>query len=208
MAQLALSLLSMLELFLGVFFFLAGYVRPEWIWWMYLGILLVEPAGYYLFAGYIAMRGITTTIDLVTMVLILPPYYLSLLLMVVLRLDMHASPFLSNMIYYEFSPMSFPKQLTLHVYCVSGPLLALTGVTLIFEEMTAVGVVTLLSLCWSVYYFQGTVERFVRRRSVPRRGGLNHSIDHNRSVSESDSDLTYLNYTPLLSFEDARQHRR
>lgn len=191
----------MLELFACVFYLLVGSFSSPWIQTLYLLVLLAEPTGYYVFAGYAAMRSVQTTLDLVTMVLVLPLYYLSVLVMLVLRLDMHASPFLSSLIYYDFSPISLSKQLTVHIYCVSGPLLCLTAANVLYEGLSLLGICAFAVLVGSTGYFQNQIEKLRLRR---RRAG-NHPSDHN--LSESSLELTYLNYTPIVSFEEARLRR-
>ena len=201
MSQQVLSLVSMLELFACVFYLLVGAFSSPWIQTLYLLALLGEPAGYYVFAGYVAMRNVQNTLDLVTMMLVLPLYYLSLLVMLVLRLDMHASPFLSSLVYYDFSPLSLSKQLIVHLYCVSGPLLCLTAANVLYEGLSLLGICTFGVLVGSTGYFHNQVEKLRMRR---RRAG-NHPSDHN--LSESSMELTYLNYTPIVSFEEARLRR-
>lgn len=201
MAQLALSLMSMLELFTSVFYLLAGAFSSPWLETLYGVVLLGEPVGYYVFAGYVAMRGVQNTLDLVTMVLVLPLYYLTLLVMLVLRLDMHASPFLSSLVYFDFTPSSQAQQLTTHIYFVSGPLLCLTTANVIYEGISVPGLVAFLVLLSCTVYFPSQIEKLRLRRY--RTG--NHPSDHN--LSESSMDLMYLNYTPLVSFEDPARRR-
>lgn len=196
MLKLLLSLSSLLEVFIAVFYFIAEILAESWMRWVYLACLLVEPAAFYVFAGYVAMRNVTTVGELVNMVLVLPVYYLWLMLLGVLKLDLHQSVFLSNMIYFEFPETTHLWQLVLHSVLVSCPLLMLTTTHLATVKSDYWGFLMAAGVVFAVACYVLCIRRIVSHRRA-LFGLQDHFLP--ASVSESESDLTYLDYPPQLS---------
>ena len=185
-----------MEVFVGVFYYIAEATADQWLNWGYLCALLAEPLGLYVFAGFIAMRNVTTAAELVNMTLILPLYYLSLLFLSTLKLDLHQSVFLSNMIYFEFSETVLLWQLSVHLGVMSVPLAAVTVVHMLTWQENFLGWVNLAAIGIAVGCYVLAIVRIVKHRRA-----LFSLRDHflTVSVSESESDATYLDYPPIVS---------
>ena len=196
MLKLLLSLSSLLEVFIAVFYFLAEIITEPWTRWCYLACLVVEPAGLYVFAGYVAMRNVTTPAEMVNMILVLPIYYVCLLLLSVFKLDLHQSVFLSNMIYFEFPETSLLWQLSLHLLLMSLPVFALTCFHLFTVATDYWGLLMLLGVTAAMACYLLSILRIISHRRAL------FSLQDQflpASVSESESDPTYLDYPLQLS---------
>lgn len=204
MLRLVLSLSALLEAFVAVFYYVAEATSDHWLSWSYLFALLAEPLGLYVFAGYLAMRHVSTAAELVSMTLILPLYYLSLLLLTVLKLDLHQSVFLSNMIYFEFCEAVLLWQLALHLGLMSLPLAVLTAVHMHTRQTDYFGYLNLLVIAVATGCYVLSIVRIVKHRRA-----LFSLRDHflTVSVSESESDPTYLDYPPIVSLGGRDAHR-
>ncbi len=158
----------------------------------------------YVFAGYLAMRNVSTAAELVSMTLVLPLYYLSLLLLAVLKLDLHQSVFLSNMIYYEFCETVLLWQLALHLCLMSVPLAVLTTVHMLTQQEDYFGYLNLVAIAIASGCYFLSIVRIVKHRRT-----LFNLRDHFLavSVSESESDPTYLDYPPIVSLGGRDVHR-
>ena len=196
MLRLALSLSALLEAFVAVFYYVAEAMTSHWLSWGYLCALLAEPLGLYVFAGYLAMRNVTTAAELVSMTLVLPLYYLSLLLLALLKLDLHQSVFLSNMIYFEFCETVQLWQLALHLCLMSVPLAVLTITHMLTHQTDYFGYFNLIAIFIASGCYVLSIVRIIKHRRA-----LFNLRDHflTVSVSESESDATYLDYPPIVN---------
>lgn len=80
-----------------------------------LGCLLLEPALYYLFSGYIAMRSVDTVAELTRMFFTIPLYYLAILVCVVGKRDLRRARKLSELVYFDFPRSTLSYQLGIHM---------------------------------------------------------------------------------------------
>jgi hypothetical protein len=165
-----LGLLSLAELSLCI----VGLVlRPYelWSWWLALTSILAEPVLCYVFAAYIAMRGVLTTMEMTARLMALPMYYAILLTLTWLRVDLHSAKYLNKLIHYNYTDLAYANQLLAHVLLFTLPQLA---VLVLAEEAMlsplSITTLVLLSLAFLSYLstFCGVLRSHNRLKATER----------------------------------------
>lgn len=114
----------------------------EWEWYTLLCCLLLEPAIYYLFSGYIAMRAVDTVAELTRMFFTIPMYYLAILAYAIGKKDLRRARKLNELIYFDFPGEILSYELGLHVI---GSVVSMVVVCLVYwDRGTPMGLATVV----------------------------------------------------------------
>lgn len=122
-------------------------------WYLALASIFAEPLLYYLFASYVAMRGVLTTMEMTARLMSLPIYYGLLLVLTLTRLDLHQAKYLNNLLHYDFNELVYAKQLILHIGLFTLPQLVVLVINQSdFTKPLTVTVLVILSLALLSYF--------------------------------------------------------